>query len=120
MSKEEQLREILKELKAALPDLQEIIVASPDGLPVVELGDNKIASRLAAMAATAHGLGKRIAATTNLGGLEEIVIRGENAYFVAYAVAEKAILALATPAGSNLGLVRLEAQTYAQRLAEVL
>ncbi len=120
MSKQEQLEAILSELKGALPELKEIIVASPDGLPVVQLGEGGIAARLAAMAATAHGLGKRIATTTHLGDLVEIVIRGNQAYFIAYAIGEKGILGLTTPAGSNLGLVRLEAQEYARKLAETL
>lgn len=120
MSKQEQLQQILNELKAALPELKEIIVASPDGLPVAQLGESEIATRLAAMAATAQGLGKRIATTTQLGNLVEIVIRGDQAYFIAYAIGDKGILGLTTPAGSNLGLVRLEAQEYARRLAEVL
>jgi len=77
MSKQEQLQQILNELKAALPELKEIIVASPDGLPVAQLGESEIATRLAAMAATAQGLGKRIATTTHLGNLVEIVIRGD-------------------------------------------
>ena len=120
MSKQEQLQQLLGELKAALPELKEIIVASADGLPVAQLGENEIATRLAAMAATAHGLGKRITTTTHLGNLVEIVIRGDQAYFIAYAVGDKGILGLTTPAGSNLGLVRLEAQEYAKKLAEIL
>ncbi len=120
MSKQEQLQQILSELKAALPELKEIIVASPDGLPVAQLAESEIATRLAAMAATAHGLGKRISTTTQLGNLQEIVIRGDQAYFLAYAIGDKGILGFTTPAGSNLGLVRLEAQEYARRLAEVL
>ena len=48
------------------------------------------------------------------------MIRGDSAYFIAYAVGDKAVLALSTPAGSNLGLVRLEAQEYARQLAQEL
>ncbi len=120
MSKQEQLQLLLDELKAALPELKDIIVASADGLPVAVLGESEIATRLAAMAATAHGLGKRIASTTQLGDLVEIVIRGSQAFFIAYAIGDKGILGLTTPAGSNLGLVRLEAQEVAKKLAAVL
>jgi len=120
MSKQEQIEGILNELKAALPELNEVIVASSDGLPIAQLGGGKESARIAAMAATAHGLGKRIATTSNLGELVETVILGDNAYFIAYAIGDRAVLALTMPAGSNLGLVRLEAQDHASQLAKVL
>jgi len=120
MSKKDQIDQILNELRTALPELKEIIVATPDGLPVAHVGGGDVATRLAAMAATAQGLGRRIAVTTQLGNLEEIVIRGDQAYFIVYAIGDRGILGLTTPAGSNLGLVRLEAQEYAKKLAEII
>lgn len=120
MSKKEQLQSILDNLKSALPELQEVIVASADGLPIAQLGSGETSSRVAAMAATAHGLGKRIATTSNLGDPMETVIIGSQASFIAYAIGDKAVLALTMPAGSNIGLVRLEAQSAAQQLAQVL
>jgi len=120
MSKQEQLQSVLTKLKSALPELSEIIIASSDGLPIAQLGGGEGSSRVAAMAATAHGLGKRIASTSNLGNLLETVIIGSQANFVAYAIGDRAVLALTMPAGSNLGLVRLEAQEIARQLAEIL
>jgi len=120
MSKQEQLQSVLSELKSALPELQEIIIASADGLPIAQLGGGEGSSRVAAMAATAHGLGKRIATTSNLGSLMETVIIGSQANFVAYAIGDRAVLALTMPAGSNLGLIRLEAQDAAKKLANIL
>jgi len=120
MSKKEQIHGILSQLKAALPELQEVIVASSDGLAIDHLGAGEANARLAAMAATAHGLGKRIATTSDLGEIVETVILGSQAFFIAYAIGDKAVLALTMPAGSNLGLVRLEAQEVARQLSQVL
>jgi len=121
VSKQEQLQSVLNELKAALPDMQEVIIASGDGLPIAQLGTNEdTIARLAAMAATAHGLGKRIATTSNLGDLVETMILGDKAYFIAYAIGDRAVLAITMPGGSNLGLVRLEAQGIARKIADVL
>ncbi|WP_457627936.1 roadblock/LC7 domain-containing protein [Oceanithermus sp.] len=120
MSKQEQIEGILNQLKGALPELQEVIVASGDGLSIAQLGGSENSARLAAMAATAHGLGKRIATTSHLGNLTETVVLGDSAYFIAYAIGDKAVLAITMPSGSNLGLVRLEAQEHARQLAQVL
>ena len=120
LSKKEQLEVLLDRLKAALPELQEVIIASGDGLPIAQLGAGDTAARVAAMAATANGLGKRIASTTHLGELIETLIIGSQANFVAYAIGNKAVLALTMPSGSNLGLVRLEAQDIAAELAAII
>lgn len=120
MSKQEKIDGVLKQLKSALPELQEAIVASTDGLPIAQLSEGDGSARLAAMAATAHGLGKRIATTSKLGEVTETVVLGDAAYFIAYAIGEKAVLALTMPVGSNIGLVRLEAQEHARQLSEAL
>ena len=118
MTKQEQLQGILRELKQALPELRSIVVASTDGLPIVH--DAADAPRVAAMAATALGLGKRISQTTDLGNLEETIVRGNQGYFVVYAAGDKGVLAVSAPSDANLGLIHLEARSYAARLAQVL
>jgi len=118
MSKKDQLQQILDELKSALPELRSVVVASTDGLPIVH--DAPDAPRIAAMAATALGLGKRISQTTELGNLEETIVRGNQGHFVVYAAGDKGVLALAAPADANLGLIHLEAREFASRLAQAL
>ncbi len=118
MNKREQLEALVQELRRALPELRGAVVASADGLPVV--ADAPDATRLAAMAATALGLGKRISQTTQLGRLAETVVRGSDGYVVVYAAGDKGVLALIAPADANLGLVHLEARDVAGRLAEVI
>ena len=118
MNKQEQLQQILRELKQALPELRSVVVASTDGLPIVH--DSADAPRVAAMAATALGLGKRISETTDLGSLEEAIVRGKQGYFVVYAAGDRGVLAVAAPAGANLGLIHLEARDFANRLAQAL
>jgi len=120
LSKKEQLESVLGRLKAALPELQEVIIASSDGLPIAQIGTGDTAARVAAMAATANGLGKRIATTTHLGDLAETLVMGSQANFIAYAIGDKAVLALTMPAGSNLGLVRLETQDLVAELATII
>ncbi len=118
MNKREVLESLVTELRSALPEIKGVVVASSDGLPIVAQAED--APRLAAMAATALGLGRRIAETTQLGPLAETLVRGQNGYVVVYAVGQRGVLALIAPDGVNLGLLHLEARAVAERMAEVL
>jgi len=118
MNKRDLLETMVTELRRALPEIRGAVVASADGLPIVSQAED--AARLAAMAATALGLGKRIAETTHLGPLEESVVRGRDGYVVVYAVGQQGVLAVIAPADVNLGLLHLEARDIARRMAEVL
>jgi len=120
MSRQENLAQLIKELQQAVPELQGVMVASTDGLSLASNLPEAEAARTAAMAATALGLGKRIAQTSSLGGLEEVVVRGQSGYLVVYSAGERGVLAVAAPMGANLGLIHLEARGAAQRIAQAL
>lgn len=120
MTRQEELLALIRGLRTAVPEIAGVMVASADGLPMAHDFPEAEAPRIAAMAATSLGLGKRIATTLRLGGLQETVIRGQSGYFVVYEAGENGVLALALPAGANLGLVHLEAREAAKRLRELL
>jgi predicted regulator of Ras-like GTPase activity (Roadblock/LC7/MglB family) len=120
MSRQEALQETLRQLRSAIPEASGAIVASTDGLPLASDLPEGESTRLAAMAATALGLGKRIAQTAGLGPLDEVVIRGKQGYLVVYSAGERGVLAVSAPREVNLGLIHLEAREAAQRLSEVL
>lgn len=120
MSRQAELQEILRELRQAVPEITGVMVASTDGLSLATDLPEAEAARAAAMAATALGLGKRIAQTTALGGLEEVVVRGRDGYLVVYSAGEKGVLAVTAPMGANLGLIHLEARQAAGRIAGAL
>ncbi|HRL48895.1 MAG TPA: roadblock/LC7 domain-containing protein [Propioniciclava sp.] len=104
----------------AIPELHGVMIASVDGLAVAHDFPDAEAERVAAMSATALGLGKRITERTNLGGLAEAVIRGDNGYLVVYAAGKDAVLVLSGPIDSNLGLMRLEARVAAVDIKQIL
>ncbi|MCS7219184.1 MAG: roadblock/LC7 domain-containing protein [Thermus sp.] len=120
MSRQQELQEVVKGLRQAVPEITGVLVASTDGLSLASDVPEAEAARVAAMAATALGLGKRIASTTALGGLEEVVVRGREGYLVVYAAGDKGVLAVTAPMGANLGLIHLEARQAAARIAQVL
>ncbi len=120
MSKQELIQREIVALRQAVPELKGVMVASADGLAIATDFPEAEGARIAAMAATALGLGKRIAQTVGLSGLEEVVIRGAEGYLVVYAAGDKGVMAVQTPAGANLGLVHLEARSAAGRVMQIL
>lgn len=120
MSKQERIEQALDRLRQNMPDIRAAIVASPDGLLIAERVAGNAATRLAAMAATALGLGRRIAQTAQAGEFNELVVRGKDGYLAVFAIEGKAVLALTLPEGGNLGLLRIEAENAVKDVLEEL
>jgi len=120
VSKHEELNRVLMGVRRSMPELHGVMIASVDGLPVAHDFPDSDADRLAAMAATALGLGKRISERTNLGGFQEAVVRGDNGYMVAYAAGQQAVLVMSGPSDSNLGLMRIEARAASVMISRLL
>jgi len=74
---------------------------------------------VAAMAAAASNLGKRISESMSNGGLAEVSIRGDEGALFVYAAGPKAVLAVMGPLDSNAGLIRLEARGTAKEIASL-
>ena len=120
ISKQEQLKDILRSLRANLPELRGVLIASADGLPIASaMGEGSDANRVAAMAATALGLGKRINDTLGAGELTEMSVSGKDGQVYLYS-AGKGVLAVVSPSGANLGLLHMEARDAARSVAFVL
>lgn len=120
MSKQEDLTRVIYEMRRSIPELHGVMIASTDGLPVAHDFPDSEAERVAAMAATALGLGKRMTERTNMGALHETVVRGDHGYVVVYAAGENAVLVMSGPITSNLGLMRIEARTASAAVSQVL
>ena len=120
MSKQEVLNSTLAALRASLPELKGVLVATSDGLPIAQaMNANADANRVAAMAATALGLGKRINDTLGAGVLTEMSVSGTDGQVFFYA-AGRGVLAVVAPSGMNLGLLMMEARDAAANIATVL
>lgn len=120
MSKQEELALVIHEMRRSIPELHGVMIASTDGLAIASDFPEAEAERVAAMAATALGLGKRITDRTGLGGLQETVVRGDHGYLVVYAAGENAVLVMSGPVTSNLGLMRIEARSASRAVSKVL
>ena len=119
-SKSADLAQIITSMHRAIPELHGVMFASVDGLAVAHDFPEADAERMAAMAATALGLGTRITERTRLGTLAEAVIRGEQGYLVVYSAGTDAVLVLSGPIDSNLGLMRIEARVAAVEIKQIL
>ena len=119
-SKSADLAQIITSMHRAIPELHGVMIASVDGLAVAHDFPEADAERMAAMAATALGLGTRITERTRLGTLAEAVIRGEQGYLVVYSAGTDAVLVLSGPIDSNLGLMRIEARVAAVDIKQIL
>jgi len=121
MSKQETLYQTINQLRASIPELRGAIVASSDGLAIAHsLSNGEDPNRVAAMAATALGLGKRISESLNAGSLTETSVSGTNAQIYLYAAGQKGVLAVVAPAGANIGLIHMEAREAAKAIASIL
>lgn len=120
MSRQDDLVRIIGDIRSSIPTLTGVMVATSDGLPIVHDFPESEADRLAAMSATALGLGHRVAERTNLGDLAESVFRGRDGYLVVYPCGDSIVLVLSGPANSNLGLMRIEARSASAKITEAM
>jgi predicted regulator of Ras-like GTPase activity (Roadblock/LC7/MglB family) len=120
MVKHEALKNHLESLRNSLPELRGVLLASSEGLPVAHsLSNGSDPNRVAAMAAAASTLGKRISESMSTGNLSEVSIRGDDGMLFIYAAGPKAVLAVMGPMGSNAGLIHLEARGTAKEIGEL-
>ncbi len=120
MGSSSKLASVVTKIRHSVPDLNGVMIASVDGLSVAHDLPEAEAERIAAMAATALGLGGRITEGAALGGQVEAVFRGERGYFVVYPAGTSAVLVLSGPESANLGLMRIEARSAATQIQKIL
>ncbi len=119
-STEEQLTSLVGEIRRAIPELTGVMVASEDGLSLCHDVPDADSDRIAALAATALGVGKQVSERSSLGSFQETVVRGEDGYLVVYAAGRSAVLAITGPKNLNLALVRIQARAASAQVGAIL
>jgi len=120
MAKQDALKNHIEMLRSSIPELKGVLLASSEGLPIAHsLSNGTDPNRVAAMAAAASSLGRRISDSMSVGVLGEISIQGEDGALFIYSAGPKAVLAVIGPQGSNAGLIHLEARTAAKEIGEL-
>lgn len=120
MAKGEALKAALEGLRNAIPELKGVLLASNEGLPIAHaLTNGSDPNRLAAMAAAASSLGRKISDNIGAGALGEVSVQAEEGALFVYAAGGKAVLAVLSPQGGNAGLIHLEARTAAKEIGDL-
>jgi hypothetical protein len=120
MAKVEALKNHLEALRAAIPELKGVLLASSEGLPIAHsLTNGSDPNRVAAMAAAATTLGKKVSETMGAGTLGEVSVQAEEGALFVYSAGAKAVLVVLSPQGGNAGLIHLEARDTAKQIGEL-
>lgn len=107
----------LDQLRATVPDLAGVLLASNDGQPLLaKLPADVDAKRFAAMAAAAASVGRKVSETLNTGPLTEVSLVGSEGQIFLYRAGEDAVLAVIGQSGANTGLIHLEARWVAKEI----
>ncbi|HBY64426.1 MAG TPA: hypothetical protein DEH78_31785 [Solibacterales bacterium] len=120
MSKLEEVIKQLEQLKAAVPEVRGVLLASVEGLAIAhQLAPGIDPQRLAAMAAAACSLGRRLTDSLAIGGMHEINVAAADGHLFVYSAGSKAVLAVLGPTFANAGLIHLEARDTARQIGEI-
>lgn len=120
MSKQEQVQRNIEILRSQIPELRGALVASIDGLVIGHSLASGDPNRVAAMAATALGLGRRIVDSLGAGTFNETAVVGSEGTIFVYTAGTKGVLAVMVGIGANVGLIHLEARDAAEKIAAIL
>jgi uncharacterized protein len=120
MAKGEAVKSQLEALRSSIPELKGVLLASNEGLPIAHsLTNGSDPNRVAAMAAAASNLGRRVTDSLAAGILGEVSIQADDGALFVYSAGSKAVLAVISPQGGNAGLIHLEARSIAKELGEM-
>lgn len=117
----EQLNRILRSLQAESPDIEAAALMSEDGLVIASALPQHIEEiRIGGMSATLLSLGTRAAAELKLGGLHQVLIRGEQGYAVMSTAASGTLLLVIATHQAKLGLVFLDMSRAVNEISKVI
>jgi len=120
MAKGEALKAALEGLRNSIPELKGVLLASNEGLPIAHaLTNGADPNRIAALAAAASSLGRKISENIGAGTLGEVSIQADDASLFVYTAGSKAVLAVLSPQGGNAGLIHLEARMAAKEIGDL-
>jgi len=121
MSRLDEINRVLRKLQSDSFGVEACALISEDGLMIASvLAANMEETRVAGMTATLLSLGGRAAMELGRGGLEEVIVRGDDGYAVLVSAGRGALLLALTNANSKLGLVFFDMREAVRSLQKVL
>ncbi len=120
-SRGSKLDQALRDLMAALPELQAAAVVSFDGLPMCSvLPADMNEDRVAAMSAALLSLGEKASVGLGRGELSQVFIEGESGTVFLVSCESEAVLVAVANSGAKKGLVLYEVRRTAATVGAVL
>ncbi len=118
---EKELKLLLRGLNSSSNHIESSAVMSRDGLTIASvLKDDVDPDRLGAMCAALLGLADTTATELDRGELKQVLLEGKNGYMLISHVGKRAVLAVASRPGTNLGMVFVEAKKTATKIGAIL
>jgi EmrB/QacA subfamily drug resistance transporter len=120
LRRQQELADVVCDLRRSLPELHGVMIASTDGLPIVHDFSHGMAQQVAAVAATTVNVGRRMPERTQYGRLSEAVIKGDSGCLFVFSVDDDGILVMAGPVNPDIDMIRIEAQAASETISRVL
>jgi len=115
------LTSVLNELNGTSADIEASGIISTDGLMIASvLPAGLDEDRVGAMSAAMLSLGDRTAQELNRGGLEQVLIKGDNGYVLMTYAGDEAVLTVMAKSNAKLGLIFLDVKRAAKSIIELL
>jgi len=121
MSRRDRIQQGIDQLRMAIPDLDGVLLATNEGMPLVHsVSEHGDPGRIAALAAAVNSLGRRVTESLASGSCQEVSVLGSEGQMLLYPAGPKAVLAVLCPAHLNSALVQLAARNTAQQILQAL
>jgi predicted regulator of Ras-like GTPase activity (Roadblock/LC7/MglB family) len=121
VSRVDNLNKVLRGLQSGSPDVEASALISEDGLMIASaLPQHVEEARVAGMTATLLGLGTRAASELERGGLQEVLIRGQDGYACMMDAGSGTLLLSMATREAKLGLLFLDMRRAVEDIRRVL
>jgi len=121
MSRAKRLNHILRTLQNESPEVEACALISEDSLVIASaLPQHMDEMRVAGICATLLNLGTRASVELQRGGVQQVLVRGDEGYVVMMTAARGTMLISLTSKNAKLGLVFLDMHTTIEELKQVL
>lgn len=117
----EKVKDVMKKLIQRAPDIRSYLVVRKDGSVVISKTIPGVDEhKMAAMAAAMLGISRKAVDELNFGELYQVIVYAEEGDIYVIRIEDKGLLAAVVQHGANSGLVLLEMERAAYKLARLL
>ncbi|HHJ16671.1 MAG TPA: hypothetical protein ENJ80_08250 [Gammaproteobacteria bacterium] len=119
--REDMLRSILSELNGTSADIEASAIISTDGLIMAaQLPAELDEDRVGAMSAAMLSLGDRTSQELARGGLEQVLVKGDNGYVLMTHAGGDAVVTVMAKPNAKLGLIFLDVKRASENIAKLI